>query len=123
MSTIGSRIRERRIHAGLSVDELAEKLGKDRATIYRYESDAIENFPISVISPLAIVLETTPAYLMGWDSMDASAGSEIEKSATMEDDGLSEKKRILIESIKHMDDSDIDVIAATADVLIAKRAK
>ena len=50
----------------MSVDELAKRLGKNRATIYRYESDDIENLPISIISPLAIVLETTPAYIMGW---------------------------------------------------------
>ena len=41
--TVGSRIREFRKRLGLSVDDVAEKLGKNRATIYRYESDDIEN--------------------------------------------------------------------------------
>lgn len=68
MSTIGSRIRNKRQELGLTVDELASKLGKNRATVYRYESDDIENFPISVITPLAEVLKTSPAYLMGWDT-------------------------------------------------------
>lgn len=67
MSTIGNRIRLARQEAGLSVDELAARLGKNRATVYRYESDEIENFPITVIGPLAEALHTTPAYLMGWD--------------------------------------------------------
>lgn len=62
----GSRIRERRLALGMSVEDLAEKLGKNRATIYRYEGDEIENFPVSIIEPLADVLLTTPAYLMGW---------------------------------------------------------
>ena len=66
MSTIGSRIREKRLELGLTVDELAVRLGKNRATVYRYESNDIENFPISVIGPLAEALHTTPAYLMGW---------------------------------------------------------
>ena len=43
--TVGSRIREFRKRLGLSVDDVAEKLGKNRATIYRYESDDIENLP------------------------------------------------------------------------------
>lgn len=65
--TIGERIKERRIQLGFSVDELAQKIGKNRATIYRYESNDIENFPITILEPLAKVLETTPSYLMGWE--------------------------------------------------------
>ena len=41
MSTIGSRIRQKRQELGMSVDELAARLGKNRATVYRYESDDI----------------------------------------------------------------------------------
>lgn len=67
MSTVGKRIHDRRVSLGLSADELAAKLGKNRATIYRYESDEIENLPITVIAPLASALDTTPAYIMGWE--------------------------------------------------------
>lgn len=63
---IGERIRQRRKELKYSVDYVAEKLGKNRATIYRYESDEIENMPIDVIKDLAKVLNTSPAYLMGW---------------------------------------------------------
>lgn len=65
--TIGERIKERRKQLGLTVDELSERLGKNRATIYRYESNEIEKLPTTVLEPLAKVLETTPAYLMGWE--------------------------------------------------------
>lgn len=69
--TIGERIRYRRIELGLSVEELADKLGKDRATVYRYESDEIKNMPITIIKPLAIALDVDPAWLVGWrDSED-----------------------------------------------------
>lgn len=68
--SIGKRIKSRRCELGLTVDELAAKLNKNRATIYRYESDEIENLPISVLEPLAEVLKTTPAYLMGWNEKD-----------------------------------------------------
>lgn len=70
MSTIGSRIRQKRQELGMSVDELAARLGKNRATVYRYESDDIENFPISIIGPLAEALQVSPAYLMGWTKRD-----------------------------------------------------
>lgn len=62
----GKRIKERRLELGMSADDLAEILGKNRATIYRYEGDEIENFPVSIIEPLAKALLTTPEYLMGW---------------------------------------------------------
>lgn len=88
MSTIGNRIRLMRQEAGLSVDDLAARLGKNRATVYRYESDEIENFPIAVIGPLAEALHTTPAYLMGWTE---------EKPATQMDDELREISEIFIE--------------------------
>ena len=67
MSSIGDRIKQRRLEIGLSVDQVAEKIGKNRATVYRYESSEIEKFPIDILEPLADALRTTPAYLMGWE--------------------------------------------------------
>lgn len=64
---IGQRIKQRRVELGLSVDDIAEKIGKNRATVYRYESSEIEDLPTSVLEPLAKALLTTPAYLMGWE--------------------------------------------------------
>lgn len=64
---VGKRIKSRRIALGLSVDEVAAKLNKNRATVYRYESSEIENLPTTVLEPLADILQTTPAYLMGWE--------------------------------------------------------
>ncbi len=77
--TIGQRIKNRRLYLGLSVDEVALKLGKNRATIYRYEKDDIKDLPITVLEPLANVLETTPADLMGWDS---SSDEDVENVFT-----------------------------------------
>ncbi len=65
--TIGERIKKRRLELNLSADTLANKLGKDRATIYRYESNSIKNFPISILEPLAEALQTTPAYFISSD--------------------------------------------------------
>ena len=55
--TVGERIKQRRQELEMSVDELAAKLGKNRATIYRYESDEIENLPLSILEPLAKILK------------------------------------------------------------------
>ena len=63
---IGEKIKLRRKELGISADKLAEKLGKDRSTIFRYEKGDIENLPIDLLKPIADALYTTPQYLMGW---------------------------------------------------------
>lgn len=63
---IGKRIKQRRKELGMSADKLGEILGKDRSTIYRYEKGDIENLPLDILQPIAMALNTTPQYLMGW---------------------------------------------------------
>jgi len=71
--SLGARIKNRRRELGLSVDELAERIHKNRATVYRYEADYIENYPLSVIHDLSRALSVSPAYFMGWlDKTDDS---------------------------------------------------
>lgn len=74
---IGERIKQRRKELGLSVDQVADKIGKNRATVYRYESKDIEKLPLEVLEPLAKALGTTPAYLMGWEDPSATAKNII----------------------------------------------
>lgn len=62
----GERIKKRRTELEMTAEDLAELIGKSRATVYRYENGDIEDLPITVIDPLASALNTTPAYLMGW---------------------------------------------------------
>lgn len=83
---VGERIKERRKELGLTVDDVANMLGKNRATIYRYESNEIENLPISILEPLAKLLDTTPAKLMGWSTEKAENINEIELNKKDEKD-------------------------------------
>ena len=50
---VGGRIKKIREEKGISVIELADKLGVSRATIYRYENNEIMKFPIGNIIPIA----------------------------------------------------------------------
>ena len=80
---IGERIKQRRLELGYTADALAKLLNKNRATIYRYENGDIENMPIDVLEPLAKALNTTPAYLMGWQ--EPHQGSTSTPSKQTED--------------------------------------
>lgn len=66
---IYERIKMRRKEIGLSAETVAEQLGVSPATIYRYENNDIKKFPTDILVPLAKVLRTTPAYLLGNDDM------------------------------------------------------
>ena len=59
-------MKSRRKELGIPVDTVAAALGVSVATVYRYESGEIEKVPGTILEPLAKVLHTTPAYLMGW---------------------------------------------------------
>lgn len=64
---IGERMKARRKELCMSADDLGALLGKNRATIYRYEKGEIEKMPLDILEPIAEALRTTPQYLMGWD--------------------------------------------------------
>nr|DAV07573.1 MAG TPA: helix-turn-helix domain protein [Caudoviricetes sp.] len=63
---IGEKIKEKREKMNLSQEQLAEKLGyKSKTSIHKVEQ-GITDLPQSKIIEFAKVLNTTPAYLMGW---------------------------------------------------------
>lgn len=63
-------MKDRRKSIGLSAERVAEILGVSPATIYRYENGDIEKVPGERLGPIANALQTTPAYLMGWENAD-----------------------------------------------------
>lgn len=73
--TTGERIKMRRKELGFSAEYVAEQLGVSPATIYRYEKGDIEKMPGNILEPISKILNTTPAYLMGWDT--APSAEEI----------------------------------------------
>ena len=99
----GDIIKQRRIELGLTADELAKKIGKSRATIYRYENGDIENMPTPVLEPLARALETTPADLMGWTAEDvADAMADLADTALKTAMTLNEVQRIRENSYENL---------------------
>ena len=70
-------MKDRRKAIGISAERLAEMLGVSPATIYRYENGDIEKVPGDRLRPIADALQTTPAYLMGWDDNANTLPSNI----------------------------------------------
>ena len=61
------KLKELRKKRGMTLEELAEKIGTSKQTIHRYENGIIANIPHSKIKELAIALGTTPTELMDWE--------------------------------------------------------
>ncbi len=61
------KIKELRKKSGLTMRQLADAVNVSEATISRWESGNIPNMRRDKIYDLAKALNTTPAYLMGWD--------------------------------------------------------
>jgi len=61
----GERIKMLRDKRKITAEQLGQAIGKDRATIYRYESGRIGKIPYGVIVKLSNALNTSVDYLSG----------------------------------------------------------
>lgn len=82
MTRIGNKIMARRKELYMTQEELAKKMGyKSKSTINKIENGT-NDIPQSKIVKFAEVLDTTIAYLMGWDEeLEKKSDEQIEKSA------------------------------------------
>ncbi len=68
--TIGQRIKKLRETLDLTQEAVAKQVGCATQTIFKYENEIVTNIPLDKIEKIATALQTTPAYLMGWEGQD-----------------------------------------------------
>lgn len=73
MNEIRNRIREQRLSMGYSFQELADLTKLSKSTLQRYETGDIGNLPLDKLEILATALQTTPQYLMGWETFEEAS--------------------------------------------------
>lgn len=67
--TIGQRIKQRREALNLTQEELARKVGyASRSSINKIELS--RDLPLRKVEKMAVALETSPSFLMGWTEND-----------------------------------------------------
>ena len=106
---IGQKIKQRRLALNMSADELAEKLNKHRATIYRYEKGDIEELPISVLEPLAEALQVDASYFLSNSIEDTGLNNNV-KSDEYELEEFTILKRAMNNSTKEDREKMIDIL-------------
>ena len=68
----GDRIKKKRLEYGLTLKELAEKIGVQEATVQRYESGNIKTIKPDTIAKIADYFAVNPAWLVGWEEAEES---------------------------------------------------
>lgn len=102
---LASRVRKRREELGLSQEQLALRMGySSRTSINKIENGR----PCSqkIIARLADALNVSIPYLMGWQEDQP----EAQKEKPTEYDGLSEKRKALIDFVKSVPDDKAEMI-------------
>lgn len=80
--TLGEKVKLKREELNLSQEELAEKMNyKSKTSIHKIEV-GITDLPLSKVKELAAVLNTTPAFLMGWEDKKEKENINIDTATT-----------------------------------------
>lgn len=72
MAIWNERIRSKRQEKGITLAQIADKLGVTEATVQRYESGNIKSVPYEYMCAYGEILGCSPAYLMGWEEASPS---------------------------------------------------
>lgn len=70
LAGLGDRIKNLRINNKMTLEEVGEKIGVSKQTLYKYENNIITNIPSDKIEGLAKIFNISPAVIMGWDKDD-----------------------------------------------------
>lgn len=91
--TTSNRIKRLRKEAKISQVELAKKLGTTKQTIYKYENGIITNIPSDKIELMAMLFNTTPMYLMGWENLSETTEMDLDQEVL---DFLKENQDVMV---------------------------
>ncbi len=113
---IGKRLKSRRELAGLTQEQVGEKVGKTFATVAKYESGEIKNIDIMVISIIADITNTNIDYLLlKSDSPDPNNNFRNYKHLNNSLIGRVSKK------MESMSDSELEMLDRIIDALINEK--
>lgn len=115
----GEKIKYLRIKAGMTQEDLGKIAQTTKQNIYKYENGIITNIPTVKIGLIAKALNTTPAYLMGWEDINIDERKSLEKNLS---NTLKENKILqdFFDKLKDLPDDKQTEILETAIFLAEK---
>ena len=100
----GSKIRILREAHGLTQYQLGKLCGTTKQTIFKYENGIITNIPSNRLEKIALVLDTTPGYLMGWSDSNDLEVVEVKKLDPLTEAAFANFKELKPEYQKYISD-------------------
>jgi transcriptional regulator with XRE-family HTH domain len=119
--TLYERIRELRIEEGMTQDDLAHAMGyKDRSMITKIESGKVD-ISQKKVDAFAKVLNTSPAYLMGWTDDKRTTRERIaavfEEASGKINQPITPEARVLAKGMDRMPETQRKAIVAMMEGL------
>ena len=111
---MAQRIKELRKEKGLTLEQVADIVGVGKSTVRKWETGMIANMKRDKISNLAKALDTTPAYLMGWNE------NETQEQPSPDKQELTEGERLILELYDRLPEDKKKILIEMAQVLKAK---
>ena len=112
----GARIKELRQERAMTAEELGRLIGKNRATVYRYEDGSIDTIPIKTVRRIAEILDVRPSYLMGLTDSPEPIHQDVIQVVRASDKYADIKQKVL-ERIDSCSESDIAFLLEALDLL------
>ncbi|MBD5459127.1 MAG: helix-turn-helix transcriptional regulator [Lachnospiraceae bacterium] len=117
MAIWNERIHEKRKENGITLAQIAEKLGVTEATAQRYERGNIKSIPYEHMCAYGEILHCSPSYLMGWDAKEHPKTESlkiIQYYEKLNDVGKQEAEK-RVEELTHLPRYTLEVMAAHND--------
>ncbi|MDU2418357.1 helix-turn-helix transcriptional regulator [Negativicoccus succinicivorans] len=105
-------LKARRLRLGLTLEDVAAKVGVSAATISRWESGDIANMRRDRIVALSSALQISPAVIMGWDETDDDENYYHDPEAAALADMIKDnpRYRVLFEASRNLSADDVDFV-------------
>lgn len=126
MVNTGELIKQRRKELKISVETIAQKLGVNKTTVYRWEKGEIEKVSTTVLKQIAEILNTEPTYFLGYpETTPTTTENPTADPLTVTIDKLTDQNRQKVQSyaidLLDQQETDIDEPQALYDVRAVSR--
>lgn len=113
---MGQKIYNLRIQKGLTLEELGNMVGVGKSTVRKWENGMIANMKRDKILKVSEVLDTTPAYLMGWkeDPIQRESPKIMQYYEQLNDIGKQEAEK-RVEELTYLPHYTLEIKAAHND--------
>jgi transcriptional regulator with XRE-family HTH domain len=106
------KIKQLRQAKGMTLEQVATIVGVGKSTVRKWETGMIANMRRDKIGLLAKALDTTPAYLMGWEDIDSTPppDPQLFDSPKSEEPKLTEAEGMLLELFRRVPENKQEVV-------------